>query len=463
MSFIHTKVLKAALLSPHISISELILPATRSSSEVSIVPFQNVDELISQSNLEIDIIILPSLLSERQNALNCCLQLKASANTTSIPISIISTTKDLATISSLYGSGADIVFVPPFDTHLIHQQLLAINRLTQIGFEKTQSSNNFSQALLASLHAIDQAMVIFSLASEYVFSNLAAKNLFGYIEESNEESSLKNANILSKFAKQHSAALSNIPDNSLDNKSFSNTLYRITTEPFPAQINSTILRTKLNEPLAICLVIKDLTPPVDEAATLTQLKRTQTYALLLAARCMNLLGTQTLGAPSDPLSKLNTSHVSEKPFTSLSQTLMGAIEALDLFVSSDTDIKVEINQDYALAICPSDLFQLLGHCILHGTHIIASPMEITVKTALIAHKNSIKLSIHCHSLSINNCLVINNKTKEKTSDINYYNTYTLPTGIELAQEISQKYSSKVDIFNNSTAETVIEVLLPIVI
>lgn len=343
---------------------------------------QTIQELVdieSHNPGTFNVILVPSLLHDRASAVTICIQLKSESVTAAIPVIVLSNIRDLPAISTFYGSGADIVMPLPMDSQMLNLQVSSLQRLMLSMREETQSmerDKGLKQAILSALHFVEEALVIFDTNANVVFSNQTAKQLLNLYDDLQSTNMQRAYTVLQNMCQKAAVQLADGQTKVIKERNVN--LVKNTGEKLRADMRITSLRSLDGEIIAYCLSIVDISAPGEISNSLMQSERTQFLSLLLASACMQLLNTNTLGSPVNPLSKIDQVFSRENPICSLNSACTSLLEFIDNVASASQMIKINVPESTNIAMKPSHLFLLIGNMIFYCLKSTASKSETTI-------------------------------------------------------------------------------------
>jgi DNA-binding response OmpR family regulator len=358
-----------ALFQPHESIAPVIGQLFAKNIAFTYEQIDSIPELLELQKNNIsnfDVIIVPSHLHDRSSAVTVCIHLKSEALLAATPAIVLSSIKDISAISTFYGSGADVVLTLPLDVKFLNLQVLALQRLSRSLIEEQQHierDKGLRQAIISALHFVEEALVIFDPNGNVVFSNQAAKQLLNLYDDLQSTNIQKAYNLLQNICLKAMDQIAKTNLSVINHKNIS--LVKNTGENLKADMRITALKGLNEDPVAYCLSIVDITAPGELTNTLLQAERAQFMSLLLAAACMQLLNTNSLGSPVNHLSKIEQIFSRENPVSSLNNVATSFLEFIDNIANPTQMIRINIPENTNIAIKPSHLFLLLGNLILY--------------------------------------------------------------------------------------------------
>ncbi|MCO6430214.1 MAG: hypothetical protein J5J00_05085 [Deltaproteobacteria bacterium] len=415
-------------------------------------------------------IVVPSVLFDRSPCVTTCLQIKAQESLAALPILVCSWVKDLPAVSTMYGAGADVVLTPPLDADIVYHQLTALCRLTRAFKEELDENlrdRGLRQALVSSLHFIEDPVVILDSSEKLVFANRASREVLRIYNA--PDRAMADA-VLEPLATAISSELQKVtlPDDSGTPIVFQTMLKRATGEEFTAELRVISLRAPDDSIVAYCATLHDLTTPRELSATLGQMERLFSVSLLMAAACHELLNTDSLGSPGHALVRIEKALESQVIQCPLLPLVTAVLELLDIVISSRTSIKVQLPADQVIAIKPGDLFQLVGHLLVYASRYAGHHGSTTIRSQPSKRPGYLTLLIKSHGdpLQITpqerqTTAYIRTKLLRSAKAKSDRLTDNLAFGVIVAQSIARSYGIDISDERTSDYELSIRVDLPL--
>ncbi len=458
-----------ALFQPHESIETLLMQLLAKHLAFTYEKINSIEELkgIQSDNPDtFDLIMIPSLLSDRKSAVTISIQLKSDELLSPLPIFVLSAIKDIPAISTFYGSGADVVMALPIDTQLLNLQVTSIYRMG-LSYREDQKSierdKGLRQAIISALHFVEEALVIFDANANLVFSNQTAKQLLNLYDDLQSTNIQKAYTLLQNICVQ---AMEEIKKGKSIIRHNNINLVKNTGETIKADMRITALKAFSGDTIAYCLSIVDISTPGEISSTLLQSEKSQFLSLLLASACMQLLNTGSLGSPVNPLAKIEQIFARENPICSLNTIATSLLEFIDNIAINTQMIKLQIPGNFNIAMKPSDLFIMTGNLIFYCLKSSFSKSETNLSfeqssnsfygTLKIRTKNSADID---QSKEVKASSAIRSEYFALTHNTNS----SFSTGLEQAKKIASKYKIQIQEIKSADNQIEMEIDLPLAV
>jgi PAS domain-containing protein len=313
----------------------------------------------------IDLAVIPSRLASGAPGVTLSLQMKAIDELTPLPIVAMSANREQAALEALFGAGADLVLVEPFDSSHIALQLHALVRRRRAYDEqltRSQESAGLRHSAVDAFNAVREGIIIASAQLDPFFANQAAATMLG-LSKSDDTRELQT--IFEQFhcdlAQLQNGARANTP------LVTERMVVRSDGRHFPARIHLQELNGAGPLPAGYVLTLTDRTEIEHLAHMLVQSERLQTLALILLSACRILLKSPSLGTPAAPLRFLENVLLGETLRCEAQTVVSSLVENFDIIVDPSASIRISVDDNLQVAVKSSDLIQILGHMLFFAT------------------------------------------------------------------------------------------------
>ncbi|RIL09777.1 MAG: hypothetical protein DCC75_05790 [Proteobacteria bacterium] len=382
---IHTT--KIAIIRPESQELSLITSMlSRQSLEVLVV--DDVEALQLEMDIKkipIEAVVMGLRLASGMGAMGACIKIRASKGLMSLPILILSPNRDLPVIESLYESGASCVIVPPFNSDLISGQLMALAGLNASFKEELHSQLNsqvLRSALIGALNSIREAVILLDSDRNPVYLNKSARVLLGVSDNASSQEVSEVSEQFASLIQEREPALAStqlLATAVFPPRTTSQTLTRLDQRSFQGEVRICPIAGEGATLAGYSLAFRDIGETEHLFGSLLQSQRTRSLCLLALAGCLRYLRSVFGQIPVAPIAKLEEILRSEKKACEMNPTLLSLLEVLDLIISPGIEFKVKNKKDWRVAVSEPDLFDLLGHLILHAVEYAGVSGTITVQ------------------------------------------------------------------------------------
>jgi len=438
--------------------------------EFSLRVVDQIDEILALINDEgssFDAIILTTKLAGGASGISTCLSLKANSLLASIPILALMFSKDPAILEAFFSYGADAVMLSPFNADLVYYQLAALARQKRAFDEQVQSIKNSSglqSSAIGALNSVRDALVLFNELREPIFLNESAEILLGV---KTSELAGKAEELQTVFTPWLEELIQGQEAKKVQNFSSLSTFRRSLMRPdgqrFPAICKLTPLQAQGSRPMGFALRISDATD-LDYLSNLRlQDLRLRSIALAAACGCMTLLSNVHGEPPLSPFNKLIKLLSQEPLCCELNPTVRVFLEILDLFISPRLKLKVNLKQEYRLAMRSSDLFQILGHTILYAIDQAGPDGETTISTESVDQAGDLTLLISAENKRPSPLLPDDYLSQLSCGNLpaDYGDAADAVFGLEAAQEIADRYNKVIE-YKQTPSSVKVRLKLPLI-
>lgn len=410
--------------------------------------------------------VVPIQLSDGTNGISVCLQIKSEPTLSSIPVIGLSTSRDTALLEAFYGAGADLVFTAPFDMEHIRLQIVALTRQKRSFDELIRSHQahvGLRESTVNALNTIREGLVMVDHEYRPIFANLSARSMLGLTE--NWEHDLgKTGEQFRSWAKHHRQ---NRTDQSDRRPSLLNVrANRLDGNSFRAEVRITDLFDEDARAIGYAFALADLSEIYQLYSALVQGQRTRSLCLSTAAACLRLVKSTQFAAYTSPLARVVELLEREPRECSLGIVVTALTETVDLLVSPSVSLKVDIRGNWNLKVTFPDLFQLLGHILLHAIEYAGLTGEVRMHAVETEDPNELAILVSARNRRVTPLLpndnlsrLIEGKFAEVVDEPGEQSK--LGFGLGAAQAIAPRYNTKVEYRELSDTEMELRVLLPI--
>ena len=412
--------------------------------------------LTREQLLKLDAFIVPLNLESGQSGIAICMQLRSDPDFASIPILALSTSTDKAIIHSIYGGGADVVAVTPFDADHIFLQVAALSRQRRSFTEMLdyqQKSDTLSQPLQQAFDVIHQGIIIFDREKNLVFANESVFEIEG-------ASTLSPSTGILNLVLPLLSKIDGKADTVKDFREFG-TVQRSDNKTVEVDIRVLPLSLGDDGIAGYALELRPREAVKQLAGVLLQSERSRAVTLLSASAAV-LLFEKNL--PASVLSNLESRISSSTPVSDPDNLFMYLLEVLDLMLLPSLAIKVESGQNEKLAVRPADLFQIVGQMVLFGASQAAYRGECRIILQDKSENGRIPLLVATQSKPVP--IINNDRDIKRLLDGEYEKLSGLENnkfvlGLASAQRVADRYNTEIEIGKRSAGLLKTRVYLPL--
>jgi len=380
------KIPRIALFAPDDSSAQHV-SALFKRDDYSVRTVSQLDEilhLIEEEGDGFDAFVVPLVLKGKASGPRICMQLKAEESLASTPIVGLATHADKSQLESFYEFGADVVISSALDSDSIFLQISSLGRMRKaFGQElnKLASSLETNQEMLRALDLVQDPLLIFKHNFELFHLNLSAAFALGINSKPSRAQSEKIEQFFTLYLKEYLGLIRNRYDiNPTDFATEVETTYtRADGQLFKSVAQITSLIGERKEPRVFIVRLVETAQFNHLADILMHRDKAKSLCLLSTAACIKLIESAYLGSGVSVL-RSTEDFINGLPLNSnLSTVLTRLLEFLDLIVSHEISVRVNVAETINLAMRSTDLSQLLGHLFLHAVEFNAGRGEVSVE------------------------------------------------------------------------------------
>ncbi len=340
-------------------------------------------ELCLEEGDRFDVLIVPLQLPANRSGISVCLEIKADELLASTPILGLSHSHDLPILQAFYGAGADNVLFAPFNADLLFLQVGALSRLKRNFDEKLAQGfkeTGLYHPVVEAFQSVREGLLLFDTNYQLIFTNSSAATLLGIRSHDRVEDTQRISEQFRPWLKEHRSIVQSRPPEERGPSIFETSLNRIDQQQFKVSISiSSIERERVL--VGFSAALTDLSEIHHLSNTLLQAQRTRSLCLITAAACMRFLPQNQQSATITPLQFLEHFLRQAPRSCPLYSTLTSLLEALDLVVNPDINIRIKVEKDHTIAVRAPDLFQIIGHMLLHAVEHAGHSGEVSLHTS----------------------------------------------------------------------------------
>ena len=429
------------------------------------------ESLVHEETAPFDALIVPLQLANGSSGIAACIQSKANATLSGIPIIAITPTNDKAVLQALYGAGADIVYPFPIDDDAFFYQITALTRMHrnfQEHINKSIHDTGLMHPVVQAFHSMREGFLLFNPQGTVVFGNQSANVMLGVTGNELENEYQKVARQFKPILREHDATMKLEQEKSaspIKPTNYDVTLYRLDDQTFRTvlTVSSVLLEDSL---VGFSVALTNLAEIHHLGNTLIQAQRTRSLCLTMSAAAIRLLEQASGNMLLSPYKAVENYIAAAPKSCSLDRTLTALLETLDLVVNPTVSIRVRVAQNLRLAISDSDFFVMMGHIVLHAIEHAGTNGEISITTTENVPGQGVPITVSSEAQTSTPFVLKDEISQLIRSD--YTNVSSLKDlsdkfsfGLYVAQSIAERYRSTVEYQDNQDTVIRTRVCLPV--
>lgn len=444
--------------------------------EYSLRQVSSIDEII---DLEIDegsafdVAVIPLKLWDGSSGMTACLRMKSVEKLAARPILGLSISTDKSLLQSFYEMGADCVMSAPFNADHVFFQICALTRQLASFDEALRRHNEgsgLSRSITTAFDCVREGLLIFNSDYELTFCNFNGRSLFGLSTPPTKDDAVVLEKYFRSFLTEHEKLAGKQSNEQYPATTFEENITRIGGQSFAGTFRVTTLRAQDGAPVGLAVAVTDLSELDQLTNTLTQAQRTRSLCLLAAGCSLNFLnatgGSDAGGIIVSPMLRLEEYLATTEKTCFLNSAITTLLEFIDLVISPNINIKVQVKNELRLAIRPADFFQLVGHMILHAVEFAGRSGETNISigdnvpgegVTLLVISKSRKVTPFIPNDHLAN-IIQGNLTPPGTTS---RHENKLSIGLAAAQEVASRYRTSIEYQSNSGGAMKIRTRLPV--
>jgi|GEM_PF-3486084 len=447
--------------------SEQLLNAfsERNFNTLEVQSSSEITRLIKQEGLNLDAIVVPLRLPKEKSGIAAILELRTESSSTLIPVLAISPSKEKTVIQALYEVGADVVMPAPLDDDLISFQVQSMRRArraVETYFESRSEDLALQRSFFNAFHLMREGLLLFGPDFNLLFANQNAKTLLG-IEDTTPVDVLEE--MFRSFLQQHERNTSTSRNLRAQVSKFEALLNRTDNQSFRSMCRVSTLLDYNMEVCGYACAFNDMGEMTQLTLTLLQAQRTRSLCLLTAACSVEALDPATSNSPLiSPVIKIEQFLRGHPQFCSLNAVLTSVMEFIDLVISPDITVKVNVSKDPDVSMPGADLFQLLGHLILHAVEFSGRGGETLVQVDPTVPGEGVPVLIIARTKRVTPFLSDDRLSELLQGDLqlasNAENLDKMAVGLSAAQKIASQYRTNIEYRHANDSTMKLRIKLP---
>lgn len=382
--------------------SALLSMLQRFSCEV--ITVSSVPEILAIAETEhcsFDAVLVPLRVHGGGSGVTTSLLLRADEALTTIPIIALSNTRETAVLRSLYGAGADVIIVSPFDGEAIVLQVMALQRQKRAFDEQlalSAQSSGLKRSIYEAFNAVREGVLVFSNEGLLTFLNEPARRLLGVAPQTPPRDLFELAAQFSSAIESYTNSGGHGPLTPLENRA---TIVRQDGRSIRLGLRIKTMFGADESPAGVAVALTDLTELAHLASMIEQDHRTRSLALLTAAGSFKLL-VDNGGQHHSILPQLEGILATAPERCSLGATITALLELIDPALNPGARVRVNLDTEAVVAIPAAELFQLVGHIVLHSVARSGIGGETSISAALVDGRIELQVVSELSSQVISN-------------------------------------------------------------
>jgi len=411
-----------------------------------------------------DAVIVPLRLPDGKSGIATILEIRTEPLSTLLPILAISPSNEKTVVQAMYEVGADVVISGAVDDDLLYFQVQSMRRARRAVESYVESKNEdvaLQRSFFNAFHLMREGLLLFGPEFNLLFANKNAKTLLG-IEDNTPVDLLEN--MFRTFLQQHERNTSSSHNLRTQVSKFEALLSRTDNQSFRSLCRiSTLLDFHFNVSGYAC-AFNDMGEMTQLTLTLLQSQRTRSLCLLTAACSLESLNPPTSGILVSPITRIEDFLKNNPGYCSLNSVLTSVMEFLDLVISPDITVKVNVSQNPDVSLSAADLFQLLGHLILHAVEFAGRGGETLIQVDPLVPGDGVPLLVIARTKRVTPFLSDDRLSELLQGDLQLAsgpeNPDKMSIGLAAAQEVAEKYRTTIEYRHGSDATMKLRVKLP---
>lgn len=411
-----------------------------------------------------DAILLPPGLSSGKSSMATCLEIRSDENFGSVPIIAVSASAERPVIQTLFEVGADIVIPAPVDADYLFYQVHALKRMAIniCGQQKLESPHGGSQNWFSALDLMTEGIVIFDSESHPIFLNQVAQTLLAVTQETPDDQILS---LFGPIVAEDYATPGKTARPQKDSGIRYEFLRRITGQSFRARARTCPLYSDSGIQTGFAVVFSDATSFSQLHDMLLHSLQVRSLCLLTSGLAMRSLDPLPNGTLTPPVQRLLDKASSLERGAAVQTILTLLMEFLDAIVSPNIIIRADVRGTPNVVLNEVDLFQLLGHLILHAVEFAGQGGETLIQIGENVPGEGVPVVVIARSKRVTPMIVqdpLSDLLSDSIEDLTSPSTPNtkIRAGLHAAQEIARRYRTTLEFRAPSVSEMKIRVKLP---
>ncbi len=334
--------------------------------------------LLEQGN-SVDLCIIPLRCSGGQSATSITLQIRSHELLSATPVVCLSPGADKSVVHALYGVGADLVLVPPYDVDLIYFQFEALARQRRMFAEHLRDARaavGLHATTIGALDAVGAPLAVFRANQELQFANATLCQLIGSHDAAEATRILQPLSGVVEQAVRSDCVLRRME------------LVRADGRAIPISIRTARILDEQHACVGVALAITDHVELGLLQAQVAHTDRIEGLSLLLAAGWMQVLKNVQV----DPFGRLQSVLETTARNCDGAAVLSHLLEFLDQLFPSTLRVTLRTPAAWQIGVSAPDLFQMLGQLTLYTAAQIGYVGELTIAVERADDGNYLKLT-----------------------------------------------------------------------